>query len=146
SATAPTTPNRKSTWRRSCCRKRSARTACGARSSKSRTEKEKGGRVSPPALPVFPACPRSALEREPEPDLTHALFRTLRVAGERRRLQQVRIRRPRGRNVDARAEAARVDRVEQVEHLADRFDVRAAAEAEDLRDAEVQLLLRHAAP
>ena len=39
----------------------------------------------------------SSLEREPEPDLPDPLLGTLRVAGERVRLQQRRIRQPRGR-------------------------------------------------
>src|SRR6476469_4723685 len=99
----------------------------------------------PPDLPDLSFL-RSAraprLEREADADLPDALLRPLEVAGERRRLQQVLIRRTGARDVDVAirpGRIARVERVEQVEYLADRFDVRAAAESEHLRDADVQL-------
>ena len=109
------------------------------RRSPHRQKKGAGGFPYPPHLPYPPPtrpdreAPRlRALEREPKSELADALFGTTEVAREGGRLQQRRIRaRPVRRHGSTRvAEAARVDGVEQVEDLADRFDPRASAETE----------------
>src|SRR5262249_13779782 len=103
-------------------------------------KKEQVGFPTCPTRPAFPTCP-AASEREPQADLAAALLRTTEVAGIPRRREQLWIRIPGRRDDHARPEAARVDRVEQVEHLADRLDARAPTERELLREADVQLLL-----
>src|SRR5439155_1294212 len=117
--------------------------------NRSRDNKKRAGRF--PFLPTSltrPTRPKAApwaSERKPQSELTNALLRPTEVAGEAGRLQQRPVSRARRRDDGARAEAARVDRVEHVEQLAERFDVGAAAEVEHLAHANVHLLLRHAA-
>src|SRR6266851_1527003 len=90
-----------------------------------------------------------ASERETESDLPDTLLRTPEVAGEVLRLHQRRIgliRQRARRDNHACLESARVDRVEQVEDLADRFDVGTTGEVDDFRHPQVQLLLLVAPP
>src|SRR5512139_2313737 len=90
---------------------------------------------------------REQSERDSEPELSDQLFGVLEVARVLGRPQEVRVR----RRVALRAEvlppteAGRVDRVEQVEDLADCLQVYPAAEQEDLGHAEVQHRERRAA-
>src|SRR4029450_4074209 len=95
----------------------------------------KGERFAPLALPAYPAhaaVKRAARHRvsecEPQTELAHTLFRATEVPGVSRRLWRVRLRRPSRRHDAPCAEAARVDRVEEVEHFADRLDISAPAQ------------------
>src|SRR5688500_15990386 len=90
---------------------------------------------------LFRPCGRVS-EREAEADLPHQLFALLEVAGVSRRLQERRV----GHAADQaavlaadRVEAVGILRVEQVEDLADRFEPHPAAEAERLRQLQIEL-------
>src|SRR3954468_24033862 len=89
----------------------------------------RNGRRAParrPSASLVTTNRRRPLEGEAEPELADSLLRLLEVAGEGCRLQEVRIRRLAGdrSGEPGGGEVTRVERVEEVEPLADRLDSR----------------------